>query len=475
MDSIVSIQLAKNSDEPMYVQLYMELKRRIEEGKLPDSQKLPPIRKMSECLKVNPVTVINAYKLLERNGYAYSRVGSGIYVLGKRAGNAGMLNQEYGGYMKADISAGANTINFANSSPDPELFPIDDFKFILNMVLDRDGGRAFEYTEVKGYSPLRECISGIMNKNGISCSTDDIQVISGAQQGIDIVAKAMVDYGDIIITERPTYTGAIAVFKSRGADIIDIPINAGGIDMDKLEEALKKGRPKFVYVMTSFQNPTGFSYSDDAKKSLINLADKYDFYIIEDDYLSELYYTKNKPTLIKQYDDSNRVILIKSFSKLFMPGMRIGFLIVPPKLQYRISAAKHLSDISTSGLIQRAFDMYIRNNLLDRHIEYIRQKYCQRYNAIIEGINSFIKGASYCRPEGGIHVWIKLPFNVSSNMLYSECMMENVVISPGSSFYINDPDDGYIRLSFASLGLRDIKNGLTKIGGIVERLTGHNS
>lgn len=456
--------------EPIYVQLYMELKKRIESGELSDSQKLPPIRKMAKSLNINNVTVINAYKLLERNGYAYSRAGSGVYVMARRAGNI-QVDQKYDMYLKSQMADRADAIDFAKSSPDPKLFPVSDFKAILNEVLDRDLGYAFEYTEVKGYKPLRECILDMLCRNGIKCRIEDIQIISGAQQGIDIVAKAMVDYNDIIITERPTYTGAIAVFKSRGADIIDIPITQEGIDCFKLESVLKEQSPKFIYVMSSFQNPTGFSYSEETKERLIYLAGKYDFYIIEDDYLSDLYYFE-KPKLLKQYDKNDRVILIKSFSKIFMPGMRIGFLIVPPKLQSRVAAAKQLSDISTSGLIQRAFDIYIRNNLLDRHIKSIRQKYYERYNTAIQYIDGSIKKFDYYKPGGGVHLWIKLPEGLSSNMLYSECLMKNVIISPGSTFFINRPEHGYIRLSFASTGPMDIKRGLDIISDAIEKLSG---
>lgn len=472
MKDNISIQLNRESKEPMYMQLYMALKGLIESGGLIDGERLPSIRSLSRKFQINNVTVVNAYRLLENSGYAYSKSGSGTYVIGKALKNEHSSKQEKSIRIFNEEADRKGCINFAESSPDPELFPVQDFKDVLNKILERDGGSAFGYTEVKGYPPLRQCICHMMHKYNVKCGMDDILIVSGAQQGIDIIAKAMIDYRDIIITERPTYTGAIAVFKSRGAAIFDIPINRYGLDTALLEDRLKFIHPKFIYVMPNYQNPTGFSYSENNMNKLLYLAEKYDFYIIEDDYLSDLYYDNKQPQLLKSYDTSGRVILIKSFSKIFMPGMRIGFMIMPDVLRQRIEAAKHLSDISTSGFIQRIFEMYIRENMIDRHIINIRQKYKLRYDAIISSINRHISGVRYYRPEGGIHLWLRLPEGLSSNMLYSQCIESNILISPGASFYLDKNDSDYIRLNFASTPVDEIERGIEILGGIIYKLSG---
>ena len=465
------VQLDKLSDEPLYIQLYKVFKNMIESGQLQNNEKLPSIRKISAQISINNSTVINAYKLLEKNGFAYSQTGSGTYVFSKKAVNSNVgMQLQYNITENTNNIIGEKLINFANLIPDSKLFPVNAFKDIINEVLDRDGGSAFGYTEIKGYTPLRESLMEYANCYNIKCNLDDIQIISGAQQGIDIIAKALIDYGDILITEKPTYTGAIAVFKSRGAEIIDIPIQVGGIDITELENILKHVKPKFVYMMTNFQNPTGYSYSNDTKEKLLLLANKFDFYIIEDDFLSELYYTDEKPILLKAMDYNNRVIFIKSFSKIFMPGIRIGFLIVPEKVRDRVVAAKYLTDISTSGFMQRVFDLYIRKNMLSIHMKNIRSGYIEIYRMITEYIDNTLREVSYYKPNGGIHLWLKLPDSISSNALYSECLINGVIISSGSIFYNDSIDSQNIRLSYASTNIDSIKMGIDIINRTIESL-----
>lgn len=479
MNINVPIQLDKDSGEPMYIQLYKMFKNMIENGHYTNSEKLPPIRKVSEQLGINNSTVVNAYKLLENNGYAYSRTGSGTYVLSKKTVNEKDINKKFEFSLnitdKSEIKVRNDSINFSSSTPDPALFPIAGFKDVLNEVLDRDGGQAFGYTEIKGYRPLRECISNYMNRFNVECGIESIQIISGAQQGIDIIAKVLIDYGDIIITEKPTYTGAIAVFKSRGAKIIDIPIGTRGIDINELECRLKEIQPKFIYVMTNFQNPTGFSYSQKTMERLLFLAEKYNFYIIEDDYLLELNYKDEKRILLKSLDTSDRVIYIKSFSKIFMPGVRLGFIIVPRRMADRVLAAKHLSDISTSGFMQRVFDLYIRKNMFDDHIGNIKHRYYERYKIITENLDSSIKDVSYYKPEGGIHLWLRLRDTMSSNVLYSQCLLHNIIISPGTAFFIDETDSPYFRLSYVSTEIDTIKKGINELSHIINDLKCYNT
>lgn len=476
MKIIVPVQLNKNDSDPMYVQLYKALKDMVESGKLKNNEKLPPIRKISEQLSVNNSTVISAYKLLESTGFAYSRTGSGTYVCSRASGKCPDMALQIGSAALQDRQ-GRNSktpIDFSNSSPDPTLFPVDYFKQQMDEVLERDRGNAFSYTELKGYLPLRESISAFMQHNDVFADPEEIYIVSGAQQGIDIISKVLIDYGDVIITENPTYTGALAVFKSRGAKILGVPIDKQGIILDELERKLEEVKPKFVYVMPNFQNPTGFSYCQPVKEKLLYLAQKNDFYIIEDDYLSEIYYTPEKPVTLKSMDSYDRVIYIKSFSKIFMPGARLGFIIVPEKLRSRVLATKHFSDISSSGFMQRVFDLFIRNTLFENYVESVRTVYKDRYDAITNIIDSSLDMISYFKPEGGIHLWLRLNGRVSSNMIYSECLANNIVISPGSLFEIDSLDSEYFRLSFASLDINSISKGIEILKSVIQKVRDNN-
>lgn len=231
-----------------------------------------------------------------------------------------------------------------------------------------------------------------------------MQIISGAQQGIDIVCKGIINYSDIVFVEEPTYNGAIEVFKSRGAKIISIPMLDDGIDIGILKLKLDKIKPKLMYVMPNFQNPTGISYSSYKKKKLLELAEEYDFYILEDDFISDFKFDSEDNRPLKSYDENNRVIYIKSFSKIFMPGLRIGVIDIPPELMKNILWAKYSSDISTPGLIQSSLLCYMEEFDWDKHIEKMDKIYDEKYRVAKECIKKFFKGRIRVRNcSGGIN------------------------------------------------------------------------
>ena len=204
------------------------------------------------------------------------------------------------------------------ATPKANLFPVTDFKKAINYVLDRDLGEAFGYQEAKGYLSLRESISEYLLNQNIHSTPENIQIISGAQQGLDIVAKSVLNYNDVVLVEAPTYSGAIASFRSRGVKIVQIPMLVDGVNMNKLEEIIKRYQPKMMYTMINCQNPTGYTYSMKKKEELLLLAQKYNMFILEDDYVGELIYSKQNSLSLKSLDNNNQVIYIKSFSKMFL-------------------------------------------------------------------------------------------------------------------------------------------------------------
>ncbi|MGM0438068.1 MAG: PLP-dependent aminotransferase family protein, partial [Bacillota bacterium] len=366
--------LERKGSKNLYTQLYEKLKNRILKGKLEAHTRLPAIRNIAKKNNINPATVVKAYDLLERDELIYKKVGSGSYVSPGLIKNNVELNYkdkekndslEMLDYGQVDL---ADSINFASATPSPSLFPVEDFKFALNEVLTRDKGKAFTYQKSQGYFPLRESINKYLQKNKIDTKIDNIQIVSGAQQAIDLLAKILLNFGDEVIVEEPTYTGALSAFRSRKASIKGIKLQKDGINLNLLEKKVKENRVSFIYIMTSFQNPTGVSWSKNKKEKLLKLATKYNFLIIEDDCLSELYFTEQKPLSLKSLDKEGRVIYIKSFSKIFMPGLRLAFAILPDKLLPRMLAAKHATDISSAGITQRSFDLYLREGLWEKHL-----------------------------------------------------------------------------------------------------------
>ncbi|WIF94854.1 PLP-dependent aminotransferase family protein [Caminicella sporogenes] len=473
-----NIKLSRDAKEHMYIQLFYAIKEMIEKEILKSNEKLPPIRKLADLLNVNNVTVVKAYDLLEKNKYVYKRVGSGTFVLPQQN-----LDREIENFEKFEdeiyedlrlmdrgqIQISDDMINFASATPTPQLFPIDDFKNVLNEVLDRDKGFAFGYQDSKGFYPLRESIVEYLKFYKIITSTDNIQIISGAQQGIDVVAKVLLNYGDTIIVESPTYTGAIASFKTRGTKIVEVPIKKDGIDLEKLELYIKEYKPKAIYTMPNFQNPTGYSHSLIKKKKLLEIVKKNNLIIIEDDYLSDLnFYTDDNFTL-KSMDNDENVIYIKSFSKIFMPGLRLGFLVVPLRFKNEIIAAKHTSDISTSSLIQRAFDLYLRKGIWKKHIKYMKKVYKERFDVMIEKLEELPNEISYEKPKGGINFWIDLPNKISVNEFYRDAIKEKIVFVPGSIFYPSKTNSNSLRLSIASVYPEEIKRGMDIFNNLLKK------
>ena len=469
MELLSCIYLDKNSLKHLYVQLFESIKELIVKGEIKPEDKLPPIRELADLLSINTSTVVNGYNLLEKEGYVYKRVGSGTFVSPRQLSGIDTsllekypLDEDFRMMDRGQMKIKESTISFASATPTSDLFPVEDFKVLINEVLDRDKGDAFGYQESQGFYPLRESLVEYLKSYNIHTSPDNIQIISGAQQGIDVISKAFINYKDTVVLENPTYTGAIATFKTRGANIISVPIQEEGLDITYLHNKILEQKPKLIYLMSNYQNPTGNSYTLEKKKKLIELAQQYDFLIVEDDYLSDLSFYNNDSATLKSMDTSDVVIYIKSFSKIFMPGLRLGFLVIPPKILNIIMAAKHTSDISTSGLNQRVFDLYLRKGIWRKHIQYMETIYKERFDVMISTINKYLLplGVSFIPPKGGLNFWLQLPRGLSSNDLYIEAAKNNVLILPGSIFYMSGTDSSYFRISIAAVYPEEIEHGI---------------
>ncbi len=469
----INVSLERGAEKPMYIQLYERIRDDIEAGVLKHDSRLPTIRGLASMLKVNNVTVVNAYRLLEENKLVYKREGSGTYVLPIKESiivDIGSRSISEDADYSLQGTNDSEVYDFASASPDPLLFPVTDFKKVVNEVLERDGGNAFTYQDSHGYMPLRQSIGSYMQQIGVSVSAEDINIISGAQQGIDIIARVLLSSGDYVFVESPTYMGAIAVFKSRGAKIVEIPLQSDGLDLSELEKRLRFIKPKFIYIMPNFQNPTGCSYSDRKKRHLLLLCKKYDIMVLEDDYLSELSYTDKVSKPIKAFDKDNRVIYIKSFSKIFMPGLRVAYLVIPQAIKPMVANAKYMTDISTSGFMQRVLDIYFRGDIWNKHLQYMKKEYSIRYFEAVRASKKHLRGAQFQQPDGGLNLWIRLPYEVDCDNLLNQCRTKKVVFTPGTYFLSGEEGKRFIRLSFAAVSTERIADGIAVIGQALELL-----
>lgn len=470
--SFVSIQLDRNGKESLYVQLYDVLREAILCGQLTEGYLLPPVRRLAAETGINAGTVVSAYRLLEKNGYIRAKRGSGFYVTDILMQSDEREDTREESTFLPHMTPAGDGIDLLSASPSPEYIRVTDFKRVINEVLDRDGGYAFGYQDGQGYYPLRQAMAGYLTKCGVRATADDVHIISGAQQGIDIVAKAVLSFGDYVLVERPTYAGAIGAFRSRGAKIIDAPMTEDGIDMDAVEDALRRFRPKLIYVMPNIQNPTGYSYVSAKKNRLLGLARRYQTLILEDDYISELDYSDEKMAPLKALDRDERVIYCKSFSKMFMPGLRLGFLVVPKRKRARILAVKQQSDGSTAGLTQRAFDLYLRNGIWAKHSRSIYNVYRARREEMAALLHKHLPDTVTVYPaRGGLTYWLRLPSGISAKRTAQTLAERGVLVQEGSAFFVSTGHDSFLRVSFAAEEGVRLAEGVRSIGNVITEST----
>lgn len=449
---------------PKYIQIADYLKKLIDNKKIKDGEKLPTIRDLSNNLNVNKVTIVNAYNKLKADGYAYQKVGSGTYAKRKEITSA--FNRKYSKIFKSlkqeDLE---KIIDFTGETNSEIYFPIEDFKDVINKVLDRDGANALIIKESLGYENLRKTINKSFWNNELDLN--NILIVSGAQQGIDIASKAIVNINDNVIVEKPTYGGAISVFKWRRANIFEIELEEDGVNLEAFEEILKKNRISCFYTMSYFHNPTGVSYSLEKKLKLLELANKYDFYIIEDDYLSELIFNENiKHEPFKSLDKYERVIYIKSFSKVFLPGIRLGYMITPSSFNESIQSSKINTDIATSSLMQRALELYISEGFWKKHIDYQQRLYKEKYQFMKELIDKELNDkVAYIDPKGGLYFYLEIKNkNITSKELFIKLKRNNVYITPGIIFFKDSiSGDYYFRISFSQVSKDKMIKGIELI------------
>lgn len=449
---------------PKYIQIANNIKKLIDKKEINDGEKLPPIRELSKGIGVNNVTIVNAYKKLKNEGYAFQKVGSGTFA--KRKDMLYIFNREYSKCFKKIKTDDINKIiDFAGETSTEVYFPIDEFKVIINKVLDRDGANALIMQEPLGYEELRKTINNEFWESKIAI--ENILIVSGAQQGIDIASKAILNINDNVIVEKPTYGGALSVFKWRKANIFEVKLEEDGIDIEAFEEVLKKNKIRCFYTMSYFHNPTGISYSREKKLKLLALARKYDFYIIEDDYLSELIYEDDvihEP--FRKLDKNDRVIYIKSFSKIFLPGIRLGYIIAPDIFRESLQNSKINTDIATSTLMQRALELYIKEGYFKGHIGFLKEEYKKRYKLMGSLIEKELgRKVKFIDPKGGLNFYIKLnDREITSKTLFYKLKNKGVYITPGVIFYRYPKDGDYsFRIGFAQVSEEKIINGIKLI------------
>ena len=336
--STFSINIDRESEEPIYKQLIRQIQMQIESGELPAGTRLPASRTLAKKIDVSRISVVNAYAELRAEGYLSAHAGRGTFVSkdnsaaahtvstnGATIENSNLPDQSMRDLMR--LARRQGVINFSHGRPPNEFFPMPSLKDAINTVIDRDGANALNYESAEGYAPLRATVRDYVSALGIQTRPNNVLITGGAQQALDLVVQALVAEGETIVTSNPTYLGIIDIARTRRIKIHGIPIDNDGIRLDCLEYYLMENNPRLIFVMPSFQNPTGRVMPLHRRRQLLNLANEYNVPIVEDAVYHEFRFQGDAIPPVKAFDEENRVIHISAFTKMFLPGLRIGYLI----------------------------------------------------------------------------------------------------------------------------------------------------
>ncbi len=365
-----------------------------------------------------------------------------------------------------------NIISFAGGLPAAELFPLSDIADVAKDVILNEGQSALQYSPTEGLQKLREIIiKQRLNRVDINAGLDEIFITSGSQQALDFVGKMFINEGDMIFVESPTYLGALNAFLAYDPIYVEIPLQNDGLDTDKLEELLKSGmKPKFLYTIPDFQNPSGITMSLEKRKKLISLANEYDLVIIEDSPYAELCFTSEQIKPIKSMDTEGRVIYLGTYSKTFTPGLRIGWVVGNPTMINKFIQIKQGSDLQTSSLDQKIAAEYMTRFDLNEHIRSIIDVYSKRRNVMLETMKAnFHPDITYTESHGGLFTWAKVKDDMDTKSILAEALLENVAFVPGGSFFANGGKNNYMRLNYSCMSEEKIKEGIERLAKVLNK------
>ncbi|HWS85337.1 MAG TPA: PLP-dependent aminotransferase family protein [Ktedonobacteraceae bacterium] len=493
------ILLDRTSKTPLYRQISQGLRAPIISGELAPGTRLPTERTLARELGVNRTTIMNAYNELASEGLIEGHVGRGTLVkrnyfeqenddLDQKIPSwlLGLADQEDtildpdGRLMSELASLGERKeiISLAQAAPATDMLPD---KLVRTIVSDSPPNAlqsALGYCPVEGALSLRRGIAERMRKRGVTVDVQNILILSGSTQGIGLIGRFLLSPGDEVAVEVPTYLGAIQTFRALGARVIGIPTDNEGMRTDLLEAILTRRHVRLIYTLPTFQNPTGIVMSPERQRRLLLLARRYQIPILEDDPYGEIYFEGPQPRPLKALDKHDNVLYLSTYSKILAPGLRVAWLAAPEPVIERLSLHKQIFDLNTNALGQWIVAEMIRRNMLDDYLVQIRQSYHEKRDMMLQAINTLWPAeARVNRPDGGFHLWCRLPREIRARPLLREAALEKVAFVTGEPFHVDGGGHHHIRLSFASAEEQDIAEGIRRIGNAMQRLlqrrTGH--
>lgn len=450
---------------PLYQQLASQLRSLIKQQYWQIDDRLPAIRALADYLNINPVTVISAYRSLVMTGEVISRRGSGYYV-----------HQLPQGIVKTDqdnpvttepVPSNQNVIDFASYSLNPERVAVGEIKQAVDQVLADAGGEAFTVNDPAGLLTLRQTITNYLKQHQIETSPDKIQITSGSQQAIDLCARTLLRPGDMVLMQNPSYSGAIDAFRASGAHVVGISPEPVEDFVTTLEAKVKLLQPKLIYLMSNVANPTGLSLSDQQKHQIYGLAHHYDFMIIEDDYGVDAS-GDWQPTTIKMFDDDDRVIYLRSLSRILAAGIRLGYMVLPETWVGPIVSAKQIADLSTSGLAQRIFERCLTSQSWQQYLHHSQLVYQRQYQLVDRLLKDLQAPLSWQAVEHCSWFWLQLPAGLSAKVVCQQAQQAGVLVENGDRYFVDQQPDQFLRLSLAPAKDSQIEEGVQRLVEILK-------
>jgi 2-aminoadipate transaminase len=380
------------------------------------------------------------------------------------------------------LTQNPEVISFAGGLPASDLFPIAQFGEACRKVLEQNASQALQYGETEGYTPLREMIARHTSRYGIKAQTENVLITTGSQQALDLIGKLLINTGDRVLVEAPTYLGALQAFNAYGAEYLSVPCDENGLRIDLLEAPLRSG-PKFMYVLPNFQNPGGTTLAEDRRHALVLLANKYGIPIVEDDPYGQLRYEGEHLPPLVVLDRENvpqdsgyalgNVIYLSTFSKTLAPGLRLGWIVAPPEVIARLVQLKQGADLHTSTFAQIVAYEVARENFLDEHVRRLRIVYRERRDVMLDALAQYFPAEiTWTHPKGGLFLWVRLSKGMDANELLQEALKQNVAFVPGDSFFASDGQgqegSRYLRLNFSHARPEEIREGIRRLSAAMK-------
>lgn len=365
-------------------------------------------------------------------------------------------------------------ISLAGGLPAPELFPVDVIRQAMDEIMATDARSALQYGATEGYLPLKSFLAERVSRFGISATPEEVLITTGSQQGLDLVGRLFVDPGSLVAVEDPSYVGGLDAFNSYQASYLVVPVDEEGMQVDLLEDLLARvaARPRLIYVLPNFQNPSGCTLSLARREKLLELSYRHSIPIVEDDPYWELRYEGEHLPSLKSMDTEGNVIYLGTFSKILSPGLRLGWVVAPREVIDQMVKAKQSADLHTDSLAQRIVARVCSTGLLDQHIETMKPVYRERRDAMLRALADHLPpGSRWSRPEGGLFLWATLPEGLDTGAMLSDALREKVAYVPGVAFHPRGDRTNTVRLNFSAVSVPMIREGVRRLGRVIKEWT----